>query len=151
MQTTILELFKSIVMVNNEESIRPYVLKSMIENYNMDCDSPLLITGVYSILRKESKEIEFDNIKLNYKGPLVFSYCNHSGEWFIRELNDFKQVEDYILGPAGCFNMFTGIVLVIYNGDIRKYSVVKILPSGDKVIVDQTEYEDETNAIVEWI
>lgn len=45
--------------------------------------------------------------------------------------------------------MFTGIVLVIYDSDIRKYNVVKILPNGDKVILDPTEDESVTNAVVD--
>lgn len=151
MKTTILELFKSIVMVNNEKSLIPYVLKSMIENYNMDCDSPLLITGVYNILRKVSKEIEFDNIELNYSGPLVFSYCNHSGEWFIKELKSFKEVEEYILGGAGYFNMFTGSIIVFYNGDIKEFNVIKRLPNDEKVVLNQGDDKDVNDAIVEWI
>ena len=151
MQTTILELFKSIVMVNNEESLRSYILKSMIENYNIDCSHPLLITGVYSILRKESKEIEFDNIKLNYNGPLIFSYCNHSGEWFIEEVQSFKDVEEYILGGAGYFNMFTGSIIIFYNGHIKKFNVIKKLINDEKVILEQGDDEESSGAIVEWI
>lgn len=151
MQTTILDLFKSIVMVNNKESLRPYVLKSMIENYNMDCSYPLLITGVYSILRKESKEIEFDNIKLNYNGPLIFSYCNHSGEWFIKEVQSFKEVEEYILGGAGYFNMFTGSIIVFYDGYIKEFNVIKKLINDEKVILDQGDDKESSGAIVEWI
>ncbi|MGL4656504.1 MAG: hypothetical protein ACRCWM_11610 [Sarcina sp.] len=151
METTIRELLNLIVRFTKEEHLQPYVLNDMLQNYTMDSKKPLEISGWYTIIRKDNKNVDFENIELYYKGPLIFTYCNHSGEWFIRELNDFKQVEDYILGPAGCFNMFTGIVLVLYDGNIRKYNVVKILPNGDKVIVDPTENEDETNAIVEWI
>lgn len=151
MQTTTLELFNSIVKSTKEESLQQYVLKDMLQNYTIDSKKPLEISGFYTIIRKDNKNVKFKNVELYYKGPLIFTYCNHSGEWFIRELNDFKQVEEYILGPAGCFNMFTGIVLVIYDGNIRKYNVVKILPNGEKVILDPTEDEDETNAIVEWV
>lgn len=151
MQITILELFKSIVTINNEESLRAYVLKSMIENYNMDYREPLLITGIYTVLKKESKEIEFDNIKLNYSGPLVFSYCNHSGEWFIKELKSFKEVEEYILGGAGYFNMFTGSIIVFFNGDIKEFNVIKKLPNDEKVILEQGNDKDCNGAIVEWI
>lgn len=151
MQITILELFKSIVTINNEESLRPYVLKSMIENYNMDYGDPLLITGVYSILRKESKEIEFENIKLNYNGPLVFSYCNHSGEWFIKEFKSFKDVEEYILGGAGYFNMFTGSIIVFYDGDIKEFNVIRKLPNDEKVILNQGEDKGINDVVVEWI
>lgn len=151
MQTTTLELFNSIVKSTKEESLQQYVLKDMLQNYTIDSKKPLEISGFYTIIRKDHKDVKFENVELYYEGPLIFTYCNHSGEWFIRELNDFKQVEEYILGPAGCFNMFTGIVLVIYDGNIKKYNVVKILPNGEKVILDPTEDEDETNAIVEWI
>lgn len=150
-KTTTLELFDIIVKSDKEEELQPYVLNDMLQNYTVDSKKPLEISGFYTIIRKDNKSVDFKNVELYYRGPLIFTYCNHSGEWFIRELNDFKQVEEYILGAAGCFNMFTGIVLVIYDDDIRKYNVVKILPSGDKVIVDPTEDEDETNAIVEWI
>ncbi len=151
METTIKELFNIIVRVTKEEHLQQYVLNDMLQNYTVDSKKPLEISGWYNIIRKDNKNVEFENVELYYKGPLIFTYCNHSGEWFIRELNDFKQVEEYILGPAGCFNMFTGIVLVIYDGNIRKYNVVKILPSGDKVILDPTEDEDATNTVVEWI
>ncbi|WP_066872159.1 hypothetical protein [Clostridium mediterraneense] len=151
MQTTTLELFNSIVKSTEEESLQQYVLKDMLQNYTIDSKKPLEISGFYTIIRKDNKDVKFENVELYYKGPLIFTYCNHSGEWFIRELNDFKQVEEYILGAAGCFNMFTGIVLVIYDGNIRKYDVVKILPNGEKVILDPTEDEDATDAIVEWI
>lgn len=151
MQITILELFKSIVTINNEESLRPYVLKSMIENYNMDYREPLLITGIYTVLKKESKEIEFENIKLNYNGPLVFSYCNHSGEWFIKEFKSFKDVEGYILGGAGYFNMFTGSIIVFYEGDIKEFNVIRKLPGDEKVSLEQGNYKECSGAIVEWI
>ena len=151
MQTTIKELFNIIVRFTKEESLQQYVLKDMLQNYTIDSKKPLEISGFYTIIRKDNKDVKFENVELYYEGPLIFTYCNHSGEWFIRELNDFKQVEEYILGAAGCFNMFTGIVLVIYDGNIKKYNVVKILPNGEKVILDPTEDKDETNAIVEWI
>ncbi|MPQ42328.1 hypothetical protein [Clostridium tarantellae] len=91
---------------------------------------------MYYILRKQSKEIKFDNIKLNYSGALVFSYCNHSGECFIKELKSFKEVEDYILGGAVYFNMFTDLIIVFYNGDIKEFNVIKKLPNDEKVILD---------------
>lgn len=138
-------------MFKNEEYLRPYVLKSMIENYNLYCKQSLLITGVYYILRKQSKEIKFDNIKLNYSGALVFSYCNHSGECFIKELKSFKEVEDYILGGAVYFNMFTDLIIVFYNGDIKEFNVIKKLPNDEKVILDQGNDKECSGTIVEWI
>lgn len=151
MQTTILKLFKSIVSINNTEFLRPYILKSMIENYNMEYREPLLITGIYTVLKKESKEIEFDNIKLNYSGPLIFSYCNHSGEWFIKEVKSFNEVEEYILGGVGYFNMFTGSIIVFYNGDIKEFNVIRKLPNDEKVILEQGNDKGCSEAIVEWI
>lgn len=146
-KTTILDLFNIIVKSTEEECLQQYILKDMAQNYVIYSYRPLEIRGVYSIIRKDNKSLDFENVELYYKEPLIFTYCNHSGEWFIREVHDLKEVEDYILGPAGCFNMFTGVVLVIYNGDIKRYNVVKVLPNGDKVVVD----EEETNAIVQWI
>lgn len=151
METTIRELLNLIVRFTKEEHLQPYVLNDMLQNYTVNSKKPLEISGWYTIIRKDNKNVDFENVELQYRGPLIFTYCNHSGEWFIRELNDFKQVEDYILGPAGCFNMFTGIVLVVYDGNIRKYNVAKILPNGDKVILNPTEDEEATSAVVEWI
>lgn len=86
-KTTTLELFDIIVKSNKEEELQPYVLNDMLQNYTVDSKKPLEISGFYTIIRKDNKNVDFKNVELYYRGPLIFTYCNHSGEWFIRELN----------------------------------------------------------------
>lgn len=93
METRIKELCNLIVRFTKEEHLQPYVLNDMLQNHTVDSKKPLEISGWDTIIRKDNKSVDFENVELYYKGPLIFTYCNNSGEWFIRELNAFKQVE----------------------------------------------------------
>lgn len=128
--------------------------KMFLSDYRIEEGSLLNVFGVFNLINEEhvSKVNTIDLNKDNYRF-LVYDVSGHNGEWQIREFENLKDVEEYILNPGGILNMFTTEMIVLENLKIKKYKVYEILENGKEIEVfdfEECSSNELSNLIVRW-
>lgn len=140
-------------LFNKEYSVDKYK-KMFLSDYSIKEDGLLNVFGRFDFVY-DGHIVETSEIKLkkdNYKF-LVYDVTGHNGEWQILGFEELKDVEDYILSPAGILNMFTTELVVLEDLKVKKYNVYEVLDDGREVEVfdfEECSSDTSSNLIVKW-
>lgn len=110
-----------------DKKIEEYIL-SLVEWLEITSTTPLKINGYCDFRYTENAHVKIESLEsslVSNEAYYVFDYCGHSSEWQINEYSNIKDVETYLLSPAGITNMFTTKVIVCNNGSIKEFDIVE--------------------------
>ena len=139
--------------LSREQLVDKY-MKMFLSEYKIKEDNLLNVFGIFNFVCEEDV-LEVNEIRLkkdNYRF-LVYDITGHNGEWQIKEFENLKDVEEYILNPGGILNMFTTEMIVLENLKIKKYKVYEIIENSKEIEVfdfEECSSNTSSNLIVRW-
>lgn len=110
-----------------DKKIEEYIL-ALVEWLEITSTTPLKINGYCDFRYTDNAYLKVNSLKsqlVRNEVYYVFDYCGHSSEYQINEYSNIKDVETYLLSPAGITNMFTTKVIVCNNGSIKEFDIVE--------------------------
>lgn len=133
------------------EKERQYFFNSMKNTYEIQSSNTIEINGQFYVgMDKSEKDIK-DNLDIKDNKIYVYDETGHSGDWRIKELNSFDEVEEYILSPGMFLNMFCSRIVVISNRRYHPFRVYEEV-NTNKVYLDcGDECEHIENVYIEWL
>lgn len=144
------QLYRNIVLeeISNESMLKIYEncleetiqqrVKWMISGIeSIEMNDGLMINGYHSMSADEEVYNKYKNIEVSVERYLVYDLVGHTGEYRIQYIDDLIEVEQEILGEAGLSNMFTTKILILLDGEIKRYSVM----NQEGIVVTKTQME----------
>ncbi|WP_169088959.1 hypothetical protein [Paenibacillus sp. PL91] len=88
---------------------------------NSELRNPLNLDESVFIFRE--REIPLTGQEMITGEYLIFDYCGHNEDMFIKQFNSINELEEEIIGGGGITNTFTTYQIAFVSGKVRHYNI----------------------------